>query len=151
MFLIAHKFLLDLLIVKIIRQIYLFNVQYKKQTMKTFILKSLAFGGVIFLLSTALTTSSCKKDKTCHGKVHVVDSLGKNVGNAFVRLAAPSVQGDVKYDGSTDNSGNVSFEVKLPAIFDVTASKATYPNKLGVGVLRLDEPGKSSEVEVTIR
>ncbi len=120
--------------------------------MKTFILKSLAFGGVIFLLSAAFTTSSCKKDKTCHGKVHVVDTTGKNVAGAFVRLSAPSVQGDVIYDGSTDGSGNVSYDVKLPAIFDVKAEKkAIYPGKSGNGVLRLDEPGKSAEVEVTIR
>jgi hypothetical protein len=123
----------------------------KKQTMRTFILKSLAFGGVLFLLSAAFTTSSCNKNKTCHGTVHVYDSLGRAVGNAFVRLAAPSVQGDVKYDGFTDNSGSIRFDVKLPAIFDVQAIKSTYPGKVGVGVLRLDEPGKSAEVDVTIR
>ena len=120
--------------------------------MRTVILKSLAFGGTIFLLSAAFTTSSCKKDKTCHGTVHVVDTLGRGVGGAFVRLSANSVQGDVKYDGTTDNSGTVRFDVKLPAIFDVQAVKAAaFPGKIGIGVLRLDEPGKSAEVEVTIR
>ena len=119
--------------------------------MKTFILKFFAFGGILFLLSAAFTTSSCNKNKTCHGKVHVYDTTGRAVGNAFVRLAAPSVQGDVKYDGYTDNSGTVSFDVKLPAIFDVQAIKSTYPGKIGIGVLRLDEPGKSGEVDVTIR
>jgi hypothetical protein len=124
----------------------------KKQTMRMFILKSLAFGGVIFLLSVVFTTSSCKKNKTCHGTVHVYDTVGRAVGGAFVRLSAPSVQGDVKYDGTTDNSGTIRFDVKLPAIFDVQAYKvAVFPGKVGVGVLRLDEPGKSAEVEVTIR
>jgi hypothetical protein len=124
----------------------------KKHTMRTVILKSLAFGGIAFLLSVAFTTSSCNKNKTCHGTVHVLDTLGRGVGNAFVRLSAPSVQGDVKYDGMTDNSGTVRFDVKLPAIFDVMAAKTSvYPGKLGIGVLRLDEPGKSAEVEVTIR
>lgn len=116
--------------------------------MRTFILKTLAFGGIAFLLSVAFTTSSCKKDKTCHGTVHVYDTLGRAVGNAFVRLSAPSVQGDVKYDGNTDNSGTVRFDVKLPAIFDVSVLKSP---KTGVGVLRLDEPGKSAEVDITIR
>lgn len=120
--------------------------------MRTFNLKLIAFGGVVFLLSAAFSTSSCKKDKTCHGTVHVYDTLGRAVGNAFVRLSAPSVQGDVIYDGNTDNSGNVRFDIKLPAIFDVQAVKTSvFPGKVGVGVLRLDEPGKSAEVDVTIR
>ncbi len=124
----------------------------KKQTMKTLFLKLFTFGGILFLLSAAFIGSSCKKDKTCRGKVHVSDTTGKPVGGAFVRLAAPSVQGDVIYDATTDNSGTASFEIKLPAIFDVTAEKKSlYPGKLGVGVLRLDEPGKSAEITVVIR
>lgn len=119
--------------------------------MKTSTLNLLALGGILFILSAAFPNCSCKKDKTCHGKVHVYDTTGKAVGNAFVRLAAPSVQGDVKYDGYTDNSGTVNFDVKLPAIFDVQAIKSTYPGKIGIGVLRLDEPGKSAEVDVVIR
>lgn len=119
--------------------------------MKSFILKSFVFGGVVLLLGAAFTTSSCRKDKTCHGKVHVIDTLNRDVANATVKLSAPSVQGQVVYDGVTDNSGLVRFDVKLPAIFDVTATKTSYPGKVGVGVLRLDEEGKSSEVEVIIR
>ncbi len=119
--------------------------------MKTLVLKSFAFGSIVLLLATALGTSSCKKDKTCHGTVHVMDTLGRAIGGAFVRLAAPSVQGDVKYDGTTDNSGNVNFDIPLPAILDVTAVKSTLPGKVGSGVLRLDEPGKKASVDVTIR
>lgn len=119
--------------------------------MKRFILKSLVFGSVVLLLGAAFTTSSCRRDKTCHGKVHVIDTLSRDVANAFVRLSAPSVQGQVIYDGTTDGSGLVRFDVKLPAIFDVTAVKSSYPGKVGVGVLRLDEEGKSAEVEVIIR
>ncbi len=119
--------------------------------MKTFILKSSAVAAVLLMVFTAITATSCKKDKTCHGKVHVVDTAGMPVYNAVVKLAAPSVQGDVVYDGTTDESGDVSFEVKLPAIFDITATKAIYPGMAGVGVLRLDEPGKTAEVDVTIQ
>ncbi len=119
--------------------------------MKTLVLKSLAFGGVILLLATALGTSSCKKNKTCHGTVHVMDTLGKAISGAVVKLGAPSVQGDVKYDGITDNSGNVNFDIPLPAIWDVIATKNTLPNRVGTGVLRLDEPGKKATVDVTIR
>jgi hypothetical protein len=129
------------------------NSFYNNKTilMKTFTLRFSAFVGAFILLFTAFSSSSCKKDKTCYGTVHVVDTAGNAVSNATVKLAAPSVNGDVTYDEVTDGSGNASFEVKLPAIFDVTATKATYFGMVGTGVLRLDEPGKKSDVTVTIK
>lgn len=117
--------------------------------MKSFILRSSVLAIVVLLLGAAFTTSSCRKDKTCHGKVHVIDTLNRDVATAYVKLSVPG--GEVVYDGLTDNSGLVRFDVKLPAIFDVSATKITYPGKVGVGVLRLDEEGKSAEVEVIIR
>ncbi|MGZ4035595.1 MAG: hypothetical protein ACXVPU_00760 [Bacteroidia bacterium] len=113
--------------------------------MKKFILKFSALASVFFLLLFGLTSSSCNKDKTCHGKVTVSDSVGTVIPSANVHLAAPSVGGDITYDGVTDGSGNVNFEVKLPAIFDVTATKGTLH---GTGVLRLDEAGKSNSITV---
>jgi hypothetical protein len=118
--------------------------------MKTLTLKFSAFVCTFVLLFTALSSSSCKKDKTCYGKVHVVDTAGVAVANAKVKLAAPSVNGEVEYEEVTDGSGDASFEVKLPAIFDVTATKSTYMGMVGTGVLRLDEPGKTAEVTVAI-
>ncbi|HEX8514979.1 MAG TPA: carboxypeptidase-like regulatory domain-containing protein [Bacteroidia bacterium] len=118
--------------------------------MKNFTFKFSAFACAFILLFTAFSSSSCKKDKTCHGTVHVVDTAGVPVANATVKLAAPSVNGDVTYSETTDGSGNAKFEVKLPAIFDVTATKTTYFGMVGTGVLRLDEPGKTNEVTVTI-
>lgn len=119
--------------------------------MKTFISKFTAVTGVLMLLSVMFVSSSCNKDKTCHGKVTVTDTNGTVVSGAAVKLSAPSVGGDVVYDGVTDGSGIASFDVKLPAIFDVVATKATFPGMSGVGVLRLDEPGKDAEVSVTIQ
>jgi hypothetical protein len=119
--------------------------------MKTFILKISALAFVLMLFIVASTSSGCKKDKTCHGKVKVIDSAGTPVASANVKLSAPSVNGDVVYQDVTDGSGEVSFEVKLPAIFDVLATKPVYAPKQGVGVLRLDEPGKSNEVTVKIQ
>lgn len=119
--------------------------------MKTFFLKYASVAGIILMLVVALSTSSCKKDKTCRGKVYVVDTAGVAVGNAVVKLDANAVNGDVIYDAYTDGAGAANFEVKLPAIFDVTATKATYPGMEGNGVLRLDEPGKEAEVTVVIR
>lgn len=119
--------------------------------MKTFTLKFSAFVCAFILLFTAFSSSSCKKDKTCYGSVHVVDTALRAVSGAKVKLHAPSVNGDVTYEEITDGSGNASFEVQLPAIFDVTATKSTYPGKVGTGVLRVDEPGKKAEVTVTIK
>lgn len=119
--------------------------------MKTLIFKTTAITGVLVFLTLMMVSTSCKKDKTCHGKVTVVDTNGTAIASANVKLSAPSVGGDVVYDGTTDGSGVASFEVKLPAIFDVYATKATYPGMAGVGVLRLDEPGKDAEVTVIMQ
>jgi hypothetical protein len=117
--------------------------------MKTAIHKLSAIVCVVLLVVTATTTSSCKKDKTCHGKVHVIDTLGAPIASANVKLSAPSVGGQTEYNGVTDGSGDCTFEVTLPAIFDVTATKAGMSGT-GTGVIRLDEPGKEDAVTVTI-
>lgn len=117
--------------------------------MRTFLHKISAITGVLALLTVMFASQSCNKDKTCHGKVKVVDSNGAPISGAQVHLAAPSVNGDVVYDNTTDGSGEATFDVKLPAIFDVTAEHAAYAST-GVGVLRLDEPGKDADVTVKI-
>jgi hypothetical protein len=119
--------------------------------MKTFTFKFSAFVCAFILLFTAFSSSSCKKDKTCHGKVHVIDTAGSAVSNAKVKLHAPSVNGEVEYEEVTDGSGDATFEVALPAIFDVTVTKSSMPGKVGTGVLRVDEPGKTGEVTITIK
>lgn len=114
--------------------------------MKTNVIKFSAFAGVLLLLFVAFSTSSCKKDKTTHGKIHVKNASGDFVAGAAVNLSAPD--GQVTYNGTTDGGGYVQFDVRLPAIFDVTASKDSL---VGTGVLRLDEPGKTTELTVIIR
>ena len=118
--------------------------------MKTTITKISAISAVILLVAVMFVSTSCNKDKTCYGKVKVVDTNGVVVSGANVKLSAPSVNGDVVYENKTDGSGIASFEVKLPAIFDVYATK-TGISGAGVGVLRLDEPGKDADVTVTIQ
>jgi len=103
------------------------------------------------MLFAAFSSSSCKKDKTCHGKVSVVDTIGRAIPDAKVKLSANSVNGDVTYEEIADGSGVAEFEVKLPAIFDVTATKTSLPGKVGTGVLRVDEPGKTGEVTVIMK
>jgi hypothetical protein len=112
--------------------------------MKTILNYSSIVLGAFLILSITANTS-CKKDKTCKGRVHVVDSVGVAVPTATVVLDAP--QGDINYTGTTDGSGDVLFEVTLPAIFDVTATK---DGMTGTGVLRLDEPGKEDAETVTL-
>lgn len=128
--------------------------------MKTFILKSSAFLCVGLLLLTALCSTSCKKDKTCNGKITVVDTAGAPVANASVTLSSPpSVPpstthpggGDLVLSGVTDGSGVVNFELKLPAIMDITATSSAFTGMTGKGILRLDEPGKTAEVTVKIK
>jgi hypothetical protein len=118
--------------------------------MKTAIYKLSTIVCAVLLTLAATTVTSCKKDKTCHGKVHVVDTLGAAIGGANVKLAAPSVNGQTEYTGTTDGSGDVTFEVTLPAIFDVTATRAGTTTPTGTAVIRLDEPGKEDAVTVTI-
>ncbi len=119
--------------------------------MKAFIFKFSLFTSVLMLFALVFCASSCKKDQTCHGIVTVVDTIGSPVANAIVQLSAPSVGGDVVYNGTTDGSGKVSFDVKLPAIFDVYATSLNFLGLSGVGVIRLDEPGKEAEVKVIIQ
>lgn len=118
--------------------------------MKTLINRYLAIASVVALLSVVFVSTSCNKDKTCHGKVKVVDTNGAPIAGAAVKLSAPSVSGDVVYDNTTDGSGEANFDVKLPAIFDVQATHSAYTGT-GVGVIRLDEPGKDESVTVKIQ
>lgn len=118
--------------------------------MKSSIIKSVA--PLFFILFTlfVITTTSCKKDKTCYGTVKVIDTGGAAVSGAAVHLAAPSVGGTVVYDGVSDANGEAYFEIKLPAIFDVTATSAAHPGKTGLGTLRCDEPGKKTGTTVKL-
>jgi len=107
----------------------------------------------VFLLALSLfviSSSSCKKDKTCYGTVKVLNAAGNPLTGADVHLAAPSVGGQITYDAVTDANGDAYFEIKLPAIFDITATHASLPAKTGTGTLRCDEPGKKTSATVKI-
>ena len=128
--------------------------------MKTLILKLSAFACVALLLLTAIYGTSCNKDKTCHGKVTVIDTAGHPVANADVKLSSPpSVPpstthpqgGDKVFNGVTDGSGVANFEIALPVIMDIKATSTAFVGMTGKGILRLDEPGKTTEVTVTIK
>jgi hypothetical protein len=118
--------------------------------MKTFILKTSTFISVILLLFTAFYASSCKKDKMCHGKVTVVDTAGSPVPSATV-VASYGSSTNSNVSATTDGSGIATIDLKLPAILNLTATSSSFPGMTGKGILRLDEPGKSTDVTVTIK
>lgn len=119
--------------------------------MKTFILKTSALVCAVLLVVASLTTTSCKKDKMCHGKITVIDTAGAVVPGANVLVSAPSVNGKVSYSNVADGSGVALIDLKLPAIMDISATSSKYPGMVGKGILRVDEPGKAEEVTVTIK
>ena len=129
--------------------------------MKKFILKFSAFACVVLLLVAAFSSTSCNKDKTCHGTITVLDTAGRPIAGAAVHLSSPppvpptnpphTGGGDLKIDGVTDGTGNVNFDIKLPAILDITATSNLFSGMTGKGILRVDEPGKSASVTVTIK
>jgi len=118
--------------------------------MKSVSIKFVATICFILVALLSITVSSCKKDKTCYGTVKVTDIAGTVVSGADVHLSAPSVGGTVTYDGVTDANGEAYFEIKLPAIFDVSATSSAHPGKTGLGTLRCDEPGKKTSTTVKL-
>lgn len=112
-----------------------------------------------FLLSCMFfTTTSCKKNTDCIATVYCVDSAGRTVDGVNVQLYANvktttggTVVADLKANGDTDGDGKVKFTFKLPAIYDIKATKKigsrTYT---GTGIIKLEE-GMESEKTVTLR
>jgi hypothetical protein len=119
--------------------------------MKTTLLKFSASVCGIILLLAAFTTSSCKKDQTCHATVYVNDSANNKVANATVQMDAMVVGGQLTYREKTDAHGEAHFDVKLPAIFNVTATHDSFPLKYGKGVMNLDEARKINYLTVKLQ
>ncbi len=112
--------------------------------MKSYLLK---FSTVCCIVLLFLVTS-CKKDQTCHAYITVNDSSNNKVAGALVVLDANNVGGQVTYKGTTDASGNVTFDIALPAIFNVTVTKASLPLQYGKGLVNIDEPRKEAWLTV---
>ncbi|MGZ3899346.1 MAG: hypothetical protein ACXVNQ_03305 [Bacteroidia bacterium] len=111
-----------------------------------------------FILSCFfLTSTSCQKNTDCKATVTCVDSSGP-VTNANVLLYATiktsqggTVTADLKANGTTDEGGTVRFTFKLPAIYDIRATKVVGTTTLiGTGIIKLEE-GKNTDKTVTLK
>jgi len=105
------------------------------------------------------TNTSCDKKTDCIGKVICVDSLGGLMSGANVQLFADvktatggTVTADLRANGVTDASGQVSFTFKLPAIYDVRCSKPGAGGYLmtGASIIKL-EIGQETDKTVVVR
>lgn len=117
--------------------------------MKTSALRTSTIICAFFLVVAAISSSSCKKDETCYGLVHVYDTTGVPLPNCSVKLFHPgdtsktytSAPGNIVYQGTTDKTGSVSFTIKLPAVFTVRADHPKVANQYVLGVLILNTAG----------
>ena len=114
---------------------------------------AIAVVGVGFLFIT-----SCKKNTDCIANVICNDSTGIGITNATVYLYANvktpvggTITADLRATGVTDAGGRVSFTFKLPAIYDIRASKLigakTYS---ALSIIKLEE-GKGVDKTVVLR
>jgi hypothetical protein len=124
------------------------------------LLIALAVLGIISLFNT-----SCKKNTDCIAVVQCMDSTGIGMPGVDVLLYANvktttggTITADLRGNAVTDASGRVSFTFKLPAIYDIKATKksastttATTGSTLtGVSIIKLEE-GKTVEKIITVR
>lgn len=94
---------------------------------------------------------SCNKPTDCKVIVTVQDSAGSPVSGATVKLYSSNPPGQIEGTTTTDGSGNADFTFKLPAIFDIAATKTTTSGtKTGTGIIQL-QIGQTVQATVTIR
>ncbi|MCX8080502.1 MAG: carboxypeptidase-like regulatory domain-containing protein [Bacteroidia bacterium] len=125
---------------------------------------------LVFMICGNCYFISCKKNTECKANITVVDQGGVGVAGASVQLFAvvktasgSTVTADLKASGETDGGGNVRFTFKLPAIYDIAASKVVNtPSSTptgtimvtqtltGTGIIKLEE-GKGVSKTVVIK
>lgn len=117
------------------------------------ILIGLGVIGILFLFDT-----SCKKNTDCVANIQTLDSTGIGISGVDVFLYASvkttmngTVTADLKASAVTDASGRVSFTFKLPAIYDIKATKVAGTSTMtGISIIKLEE-GKTVEKVFTVR
>ncbi|HWY12573.1 MAG TPA: hypothetical protein VN026_14670 [Bacteroidia bacterium] len=114
---------------------------------------AIAVVGIGFLFIT-----SCKKNTDCIANVICNDSTGVGIGGATVYLYANvktpvggTITADLRATGITDAGGKVSFTFKLPAIYDIKASKVISAKTYSaLSIIKLEE-GKGVDKTVVLR
>jgi len=131
--------------------------EYRTFKIKTMKLKGILIGfallGVFYLCNT-----SCNKNTDCVATVVCWDSTGTTMEGVDVLLYANvktpnqgTITADLRASGKTDATGRVTFTFKLPAIYDIRATKSSATSTLsGVSIIKLEE-GKNVEKIVTVR
>lgn len=117
------------------------------------ILIGFAIVGIGFLFNT-----SCKKNTDCVANIQCLDSTSAPMSDANVFIYANvktttggTVTADLKASAITDASGRVSFTFKLPAIYDIKATKTVGTTTMtGISIIKLEE-GKTVEKVFTVR
>ena len=127
--------------------------------------RTLSLVGLVAVITTiAIFGNSCGKPKPCKGTITVYDTTGVvPQSGVLVKLystvTTPSggtATADLKWQGTTDGSGIVSFTFKLPAIMDIRAERESCVPKpitkyycIGTGIIKLEE-GKTIEKKVRL-
>ena len=99
----------------------------------------------LFVVLFTTTIISCKKQGPCNAVVTVVDTLGRSVAGAKVVLRQDSVvnpntgaQADVYQEGTTNSSGEATFQFDKEAVLNIEASKGAM---FGRDYIRLEQSG----------
>jgi hypothetical protein len=116
------------------------------------------FIAVAVLAVGFLFITSCKKNTDCIANIICNDSTGVGLSGTTVYLYANvktpnsgTITADIRATGITDDAGRVSFTFKLPAIYDVRATKtAGTATLLGISIIKLEE-GKAVDKTLTVR
>lgn len=119
--------------------------------MKKIITLSCFSGIFLSMLLLGGSNISCNKPTDCKVIVTVLDSASSPVAGATVKLYSSNPPGQIEGTGTTDGSGNADFTFKLPAIFDIAASKVTLSGtKTGTGIVQL-QIGQTVQATVNIK
>jgi len=116
--------------------------------MKKIITYIFSVSAILFLVLLCGTQVSCNKNTDCTVNIYIVDTTGFSgiqtpVAGATVKLYANiNPPGQVQAMGTTDGSGHVNFTFKLPAIFDIVATKGSMT---GTGLIQLNIGGNATQ------
>lgn len=101
---------------------------------------------ILLFVLLGSTQVACHKNTDCTCDVKVVDSTGAPVPGATVKLYANiNPPGQVQATGSTDGNGEAYFTFKLPAIFDIVATRYSMT---GTGLIQLQIGGNVSQTVI---